>query len=117
MIEQGATDYNHAMIAAAEAGHEDIVRLMLFRGANNNNEVLIIAARKGIILGSFMLRKAASLWMTTELGYTVKSISHTYSLFIGEHSDKTQLKALKGMVYIIWNRAVVLLFMFSNTFL
>ena len=55
--------------------------------------------------------------MTIELGCMVKSISHTYFLFIGEYSVKTQLKALKGFVYISWNKAVASLFMFSNTLL
>ena len=34
------------MLAAAEEGHEDIVRLMLFRGANIYNVVLTIATRR-----------------------------------------------------------------------
>ena len=38
---------NYAMVEAAVAGHEFIVRLMLFRGANNYNETLNIAARRG----------------------------------------------------------------------
>ena len=35
------------MAMAAEAGHEDIVRLMLSRGANNYNTGLVTAASGG----------------------------------------------------------------------
>ena len=38
---------NIIMFEAAEAGYEDIVRLMLFQGADNYNEAMINAARTG----------------------------------------------------------------------
>ena len=38
---------NQGMLEAAEAGHEDIVRQILSRGANNYNEVLTMTARRG----------------------------------------------------------------------
>ena len=40
-------ELNLRMAIAAEAGHEDIVRLMLFRGANNYNTGLTSAASGG----------------------------------------------------------------------
>ena len=52
---------NQGMLEAAEAGHEDIVRLMLFRGANNYNVVLTIAARRGYeSLARLMLDQGAN---------------------------------------------------------
>ena len=40
-------EINWGMAEAAEAGHEDIVRLLLFRGANNYNTGLTSAASGG----------------------------------------------------------------------
>ena len=37
MLEQGATNYNHAMSIAAYYGHESIVRLLLDHGASDYN--------------------------------------------------------------------------------
>ena len=44
MLQQGADDFNGAMAMAAHRGHEDIVRLMLFKGANNYNTGLTSTA-------------------------------------------------------------------------
>ena len=44
IIEVSVNELNLRMAEAAEAGHEDIVRLMLFRGANNYNTGLTSAA-------------------------------------------------------------------------
>ena len=38
---------NYAMLAAAEEGYEDIVRLMLSRGTNNYNDVMLVSAEAG----------------------------------------------------------------------
>ena len=46
MLEKGATNYNHA-ISISFYGHESIVRLMLDRGANNYNGAITEAASQG----------------------------------------------------------------------
>ena len=47
MLELGATNYNHSMIAAAHRGHIEIVRQMLAQGADDYNSAMTEAASQG----------------------------------------------------------------------
>ena len=47
MLDRGADNYNETMKTAARRGHLNIVELMLDRGANNYNEVLSVEASQG----------------------------------------------------------------------
>ena len=42
MLDRGADNYNETMINAVRTGHESIVRLMLENDADNYNEAMII---------------------------------------------------------------------------
>ena len=43
MISKGANNFNEGLIQASRRGHEEIVELMLAQGADNLNEALAIA--------------------------------------------------------------------------
>ena len=49
MLDQVATNYNHAMRVASSHGQVHIVRLMLSRGVNACNMALRIAALRGYL--------------------------------------------------------------------
>ena len=61
MLEKGATDYNRAMMYAAEGGHMDIVKLMLEKGANNYDEAISFAVLWGHIdIAKLIIEKGAT---------------------------------------------------------
>ena len=48
MLFRGANNYNTGLTSAASGGHESIVRLMLELGANNFNEAMARAPHRGM---------------------------------------------------------------------
>ena len=60
-VNSAIDEANLGMLVAAEAGYEDIVRLMLFRGANNFNLAMAGAAKKNHLnIIELMLEKEAN---------------------------------------------------------